>query len=95
MFSLAKEGCKTILFTSSIQGEGKTTTSVNIAFSLAKSNKKVLIMDMDLRSPRVHRILKKSNTPGLTNYLSGFSSVEEVLHKNVYDLLCLQHDFSG
>ncbi len=87
MFSLAKEDCKTIMFTSAIQGEGKTTTSVNIAFSLAKSNKKVLIMDMDLRSPRVHRILKKSNTPGLTNYLSGFATLEEILHKNVFENL--------
>ncbi len=91
MFSLAKTGCKTILFTSSIQGEGKTTSSANIAFSLARSNKKVLLLDMDLRNPHVHRILKKSNAPGLTNYLSGFNSLEEVMHKDVYpglDVIC-------
>ena len=60
MFSLAKPGCKTIMFTSSVSGEGKTTTSANIAFSIARSNKKVLLMDLDLRNPHIHRILKKS-----------------------------------
>ncbi|MBQ3074848.1 MAG: CpsD/CapB family tyrosine-protein kinase [Clostridia bacterium] len=91
MFSLAKSGCKTIMFTSSVSGEGKTTTSANIAFSIARCNKKVLLMDLDLRNPHIHRILKKSNTPGLTNYLSGFNSLEEVIHKDVFpglDVIC-------
>lgn len=91
MFSLAKSGCKTIMFTSSVAGEGKTTTSSNIAFSIARSNKRVLLMDLDLRNPHVHRVLRKSNTPGLTNYLSGFNSLEEIVHRNVFpglDVIC-------
>ena len=91
MFSLAKTGCKTIMFTSSVSGEGKTTTSANIAFSIARSNKRVLLMDLDLRNPHVHRVLKKNTAPGLTNYLSGFNSLEEVIHKNVFpglDVIC-------
>ena len=91
MFSMAKKGCKTILFTSSIQGEGKTTTSSNVAFSIARSNKKVLLVDLDLRRPHIHRLVKLSNTPGITNILSGFNSLEETIHKDVFkglDVIC-------
>lgn len=91
MFSVVKKGCKVITFSSSVQGEGKTTTAANVAFSLARNNKKILLVDLDLRRPRVHRLLKLSNTPGLTNFLSGFNSLAEVLHKNVYenlDVIC-------
>ncbi len=91
MFSLAKAECKVIMFTSSIQGEGKTTSSANVALSIAKSNKRVLLMDLDLRSPRIHRKFKKPGSVGLTNLLSGFSKLEEVLYKNVYpglDVIC-------
>ena len=91
MFSLAKAGCKVILFTSSIQGEGKTTSCANVAVSIAKSNKKVLLIDLDLRSPRIHRKFKKSGSCGLTNLLSGFNTLEEVLYKDVQpglDVIC-------
>ena len=91
MFSLAKSGCRTILFSSSIQGEGKTTSSANVAFALAQSNKKVLLLDMDLRKPYLHRLVKKPCAPGMTNFLSGFNTLEEVLHQNLYpnlDVIC-------
>ena len=91
MFSVAKPGCKTVVFSSAVQGEGKTTTAANVAFSIARNNSRVLLIDMDLRRPRIHRLLKLSSVPGLTNFLGGFNPIEEVLHRNVFpnlDVIC-------
>jgi succinoglycan biosynthesis transport protein ExoP len=62
---------KRILLTSSVQGEGKTTTAVNLAMITAQSNHRVLLVEGDLRRPRLHKIYKLNNTKGLSNYLAG------------------------
>jgi succinoglycan biosynthesis transport protein ExoP len=62
---------RTILVTSSQPSEGKTTTAINTAFMLAQTGAKVLIMDCDLRRPRLHTHFNIPNTQGLTNCLSG------------------------
>jgi capsular exopolysaccharide synthesis family protein len=61
---------KTILFTSSISGEGKSFISLNIGSSLASIGKKVLIMELDLRKPRLHSNLDIHSQPGLSDYLT-------------------------
>ena len=70
LLSSAGNPPRTILVTSSQPSEGKTTTAVNTAFMLAQTGAEVLIIDCDLRRPRLHANFNLSNTRGLTNFLS-------------------------
>ncbi len=69
-------GLKCVAMTSSLPGEGKTTTAANIAVVLAQLGKEVLIIDADMRKPRMHELFGVSNRIGLVSYLTG--SVNEV-----------------
>jgi capsular exopolysaccharide synthesis family protein len=82
LLSSAGQPPKTILVTSSQPSEGKTTTAVNTAVMLAQTGVEVLIVDCDLRRPRVHAHFGVGNAPGLTNYLSGESDLDSVLQTN-------------
>lgn len=79
-YSIIKKGCKTIAFTSASKGEGKTVTAVNIATALAQQvDTKVVVIDCDLRRPRVHTALTLEASPGLTNYLNDECTYEEIV----------------
>lgn len=69
------EGCSIIGVTSSMRGEGKSTTAVNLSYVLAESRKKVLLIDGDLRIPSVAKKMGIDNSPGLTDLLRGKEAV--------------------
>jgi capsular exopolysaccharide synthesis family protein len=72
---------KTILVTSGQPGEGKTTTVVNTAISLAQLGGSVLIIDCDLRKPAVHKVLGVDHVVGLSTYLSRHGEIDDVIQK--------------
>jgi capsular exopolysaccharide synthesis family protein len=72
---------KVLLVTSSQRGEGKSTTSVNIAVTLAQTGDRVVILDCDIRNPRVHRILGMSNHAGMSTFLSGNSDLSGLIQE--------------
>jgi polysaccharide biosynthesis transport protein len=85
LLSSAGQPPKTILVTSSQPSEGKTTTAVNTAVMLAQTGAEVLIIDCDLRRPRLHAHFKVPNAGGVTNYLSGDADLDALLQP--YDKL--------
>ena len=79
LLSSAGQPPRTILVTSSQPSEGKTTTAINTAFMLAQTGAEVLIIDCDLRRPRLHAHFGAPNSRGLTNWLSGETEIESLL----------------
>ncbi|HEX8709496.1 MAG TPA: polysaccharide biosynthesis tyrosine autokinase [Pyrinomonadaceae bacterium] len=85
LLSSAGQPPKTILVTSSQPSEGKTTTAVNTAVMLAQTGAEVLIVDCDLRRPRIHMHFGLPNAQGVTNFLSGDTNTDALLQP--YDKL--------
>jgi tyrosine-protein kinase Etk/Wzc len=79
-FASPGQTLQTILFTSSMSGEGKTFISLNLGASLAMIDKKTIILEMDMRKPKLHKSLDIANNKGLSNYLSGQANLDEIIH---------------
>lgn len=72
---------KVIVVTSSEQGEGKSTTSGNLALCMAQGDKKVVLIDCDLRRPSLHKKFKLSNLEGLSDIMIGKKDLNQVINR--------------
>jgi capsular exopolysaccharide synthesis family protein len=79
LFSRSDKPVRTILVTSAGPGEGKTTVATNLAITLAKHKAPVLLIDADLRRPRVAKAIGVENKIGLTNFLIGELTLDQVV----------------
>ena len=77
-----KEGGVAIMTTSAYPEDGKTTVTVNLALMFALSDAKVILVDADIRKGRVAKYFKRKSSPGLSDYLSGQKSLDEVIHNS-------------
>ena len=82
LFSLPDKPCRIVGVTSSIRGEGKSTTSVNLAYTFAQTGKRVLLIDGDMRLPSVGTKLEMRTAPGLSNLLAGLNREQDCLRKS-------------
>lgn len=85
-FSGIDKKLKTIVFTSSAPGEGKSTVASNLAISIVLSDKRVLLIDCDLRRPKIHKIFGTTNRDGLTSILMGDKTLSEVIYNGGEDI---------
>ena len=79
LFSRKRENANTLTVVSGGAGEGKSTTIFNLATVFAQNGQRVLLVDSDLRRPSLHKIMKVTNSTGLTNLLLGQMPIEQVI----------------
>jgi len=73
------DNSKSIVITSSLPQEGKTLTAANLAILLANSGEKVLLVDADMRKPRLHTVFNDNNKFGLSDFLMGEKDLESIV----------------
>lgn len=86
-FSLTKKGCNIVIITSTLPRDGKSTVAANIAVAFAQTDIKVLIIDCDMRKPRINKFFNIASVPGLSNVLAGLSDVSTAIQKTDYSNL--------
>lgn len=87
VFSAAADRGRTVLVTSTAPQEGKTVVSSNLASALAQAEQRTLVIDGDLRRPRLHEVFGVPQEPGLTDALAGTASIETAIRKTANPFL--------
>ena len=81
LFSSAEEGARALVITSTGPGEGKTTVASNLAIGFAQAGQRVLLIDADMRRPRVHEVFGRRQEPRLSNVMVGNAKASQSVHK--------------
>lgn len=89
IYFLGQQDRAVIMITSSISGEGKTFTSINLASVMALSGKRTLLVGADMRRPKIFTDFNLRNEKGLSSYLAGIASFDDVVQKTSFDSLDL------
>jgi capsular exopolysaccharide synthesis family protein len=76
---MTKDQQQVMLVTSSVSAEGKSVVAINLGLAFALTNKRVVVLDLDLRRPTIASYLKSPSAPGITNYLVGENTLEDVI----------------
>ncbi len=84
ILNLENKPCHVIVVTSSLPGEGKSTSSINLSIAIAQFDKKVLMIDADLRKTKASKYMKLSSTLGLTDVVKQESKFEDVVNTTKY-----------
>lgn len=83
LYAVRAHAGRAVMVTSAVAGEGKTTLAVRLAASLARTGRKTLLIDGDLRNPSLHRLFDLENAPGLADALLATAPVEQAIRDSV------------
>ena len=90
LFSLNhSSSSKSIVITSSVPREGKTMTAINLSVMIANSGERVLLVDADMRKPRIHTVFKLQNEPGLSQFLLEENDFDSIIRDPGIDNMCI------
>lgn len=87
VFSAPPDLLKSMLVTSALPQEGKSTISVNLAIAIAADGTRTLLVDGDMRRPSLHKMLDLNNTLGLSNYLTSKISIDDIIQETKFQNL--------